>query len=90
MSRQTELIISGHVQGVFFRASTQKQALQLSLKGFVCNLNNGRVKVVANGNPQNIQTLIAWCQHGPPTARVEKVKVSSYESTESYSTFEIR
>ncbi len=66
-------IISGHVQGVWFRASTQDQANNLGITGWAKNLNNGDVEVMACGSEQQLEILHKWLHHGPPHARVEKV-----------------
>ncbi len=70
-------IVTGKVQGVFFRASTREQALQLGLRGLARNLADGRVEVVAAGEPDAIERLEAWLQRGPRLARVEHVERSN-------------
>ena len=69
-----KLIICGKVQGVFFRASTAEFARKLNLTGYVRNLENGLVEVVAKGS--KINELINYCKSGPNLAQVEKVDVS--------------
>jgi len=70
-------IVTGKVQGVFFRASTREQALRLGLRGLARNLADGRVEVVALGAPDAIDRLEVWLQEGPPLARVEHVERSN-------------
>ena len=67
-------LVSGRVQGVFFRASTREQALALGLRGHARNLDDGRVEVVAHGDAVALDTLARWLAHGPPAARVEAVE----------------
>lgn len=67
-------IVTGRVQGVFFRASTREQALHLGLSGHARNLVGGSVEVVASGSDEALAELDAWLHHGPPSARVESVK----------------
>ncbi|WP_130470873.1 acylphosphatase [Candidatus Magnetaquicoccus inordinatus] len=67
------LLIHGRVQGVFYRVSTQQEAEKLGLRGWVKNLPNGSVEVEVHGSPSAVAALLAWCQHGPPGARVEKI-----------------
>lgn len=67
-------LISGRVQGVFYRASTREQALRLELSGHARNLADGRVEVVAEGAPEAIDTLERWLWQGPPAAMVERVE----------------
>jgi acylphosphatase len=66
------IIVHGKVQGVSFRASTQTKALALGIKGWVRNLPNYTVEVHAEGNRENLDKLIKWCQTGPPFAKVSK------------------
>ncbi len=72
---RAHVIITGKVQGVFFRASTQDEALRLGLKGWVRNLPNGSVEAVFEGDKKAIEKIISWCHEGPPWARVQEVKV---------------
>lgn len=77
-------LISGRVQGVFFRASTRRQAEPLGLSGRAINLPDGSVEVVASGPRSALDQLEAWLQHGPRSARVDSVKrVECAESSES-------
>ena len=66
-------LVSGKVQGVFFRASAREQALKLGLRGHAKNLPDGRVEVLASGAPSALDALERWLQQGPPMARVEAV-----------------
>jgi acylphosphatase len=66
-------LVSGKVQGVFFRASTRERALDLGLSGRATNLPDGRVEVVAEGPAEALDALEAWLQQGPPAAHVEAV-----------------
>jgi acylphosphatase len=66
-------LVSGRVQGVFYRASTREQALALGLAGMARNLADGRVEVIACGELQAIERLQRWLYEGPPAARVEEV-----------------
>ncbi|GAB6196730.1 acylphosphatase [Lysobacter xanthus] len=66
-------LVSGRVQGVAFRAATRHEALALGLRGHARNLPDGRVEVVAHGDPAAVEALAAWLAHGPSLARVEAV-----------------
>ena len=66
-------IISGRVQGVWFRASTRQQAQRLGLSGRAVNLPDGRVEVVACGGTAELDELARWLWRGPDLARVENV-----------------
>lgn len=72
-------IVSGKVQGVFFRASTREQARKLGLSGHAINLDDGCVEVVAQGDAEAIEALAAWLRQGPPSARVDAVERSGCE-----------
>ena len=67
-------IVTGKVQGVFFRASARERALRLGLTGHAKNLDDGSVEVVASGTREALDELDAWLHHGPPAARVEDVR----------------
>jgi acylphosphatase len=66
--------VSGRVQGVFFRASTQQQAAKLGLDGHARNLPDGRVEVLACGDSVQLDALCEWLQTGPPQAQVSDVQ----------------
>ena len=81
MARRFSAIVQGKVQAVFYSASTQKQASQLQIQGFVTNLPNGDVKIEAQGTLQNLNKLMQWCQYGPPQARVDKIFLTWLKAT---------
>jgi len=66
-------LVTGKVQGVFFRASTAREAQRLGLSGSACNLPDGRVEVLAVGEAEGVEELARWLATGPPRARVEAV-----------------
>lgn len=70
-------IVSGQVQGVFFRGATQQRARMLGIHGWVRNLPNGDVEVYACGNAARVDALTAWLWHGPPRAQVIDVTVTN-------------
>ncbi|MEK7190478.1 MAG: acylphosphatase [Patescibacteria group bacterium] len=90
MQKQTELKIYGKVQGVFFRDSSKKKARELNLSGWVRNESNGTVVIVAEGEEKNLKELIEWCKNGPNHAKVDKVEVEWFESTDHFDGFIIR
>ena len=63
------------VQGIFFRKYIQEQAEKLSIKGHVRNMESGEVEVVAEGSPENIETMIACCKKGAPHSNVKAVDI---------------
>lgn len=84
------LWISGIVQGVFYRVSTQEQARRLGVKGWVRNLADGRVEALAVGPAPKVQSFIDWCKEGPDRARVESVTIENGQGTAVYDDFEVR
>ena len=74
--------VSGLVQGVFFRASTRKEATVLGLSGYANNLPDGRVEVLIVGEVGAANRLIEWLSKGPPAARVQTVEVQELELDE--------
>ena len=83
------VFISGKVQGVGYRASACDAAKLLKIKGWVCNLQDGRVEATFEGTQANVDEIIQWCHHGPPTAVVEKVN-ATYQNVQGFTTFEMR
>jgi acylphosphatase len=87
--KQAHILVSGRVQGVFYRANTRKKALELGLTGWVRNLRDGRVEIVAEGKESDLRKLIAWGHEGSPMASVIDAAVEWKEYTGEYTTFSI-
>jgi acylphosphatase len=85
----THLVVSGRIQGVSFRANVRRKASELELKGYVKNLPDGNVEVVAEGNEEKIKELIEFIKKGPGIARVSGVQVN-HKMPENFKNFEIR
>ncbi|MCL6436511.1 MAG: acylphosphatase [Leptolyngbyaceae cyanobacterium HOT.MB2.61] len=81
--------ISGIVQGVGYRFTTQDVALQLGVRGWVRNLPDGSVEAVFEGPEESVKEMIRWCHQGPRGAVVHEVSVQ-YEAPEGLKRFEIR
>lgn len=71
-------VVAGRVQGVYYRAATAEQAQRLQLDGWVKNLADGRVEVVAAGEAEAIAALASWLWSGPPAACVSAVQVEEW------------
>ena len=82
------LIVSGRVQGVFFRANVKNKAIELGLKGYAKNLADGNVEVVAQGDEEKISELIGFIKKGPGIANVENIKIK-HKEPENFKSFEI-
>lgn len=73
MDVRVHVWIEGRVQGVSFRAYTQKEAQQLGLAGWVRNTDDGRVEAVFEGDEAKVRAMVAWCDRGSPLSRVSRV-----------------
>ena len=83
------VLVSGRVQGVFFRDSCRRLALEHGVVGWVRNLPDGRVEAVFEGPPDSVEHLVAWTRQGPRHARVLEVTVRP-EPPEGLASFEVR
>lgn len=83
-------IVTGKVQGVWFRDSTCREALKLNIVGWVKNLTYGTVEVIAEGNEDELQKLIDWLHVGSHRSNVENVDVKWSELTGDFTQFEMR
>jgi acylphosphatase len=83
-----QIKVSGMVQGVFYRQSTREKAYELNLKGTVRNCEDDTVEIIATGNKEQLDKLIAWCREGPPRAKVTNVTVQEL-SLQSFNNFSI-
>lgn len=83
--------IYGQVQGVGFRYSTQRQAVQLGVTGYARNLDDGSVEVLVCGTPQQVEALVDWLKAGGPrSARVDKVVTEPHQPGRQWTNFGIR
>lgn len=83
------LLLSGKVQGVFFRGSSKNVAQKLNITGWIKNRNDQKVEAMISGEEKDVQAFINWCKFGPDRAQVEEVIVSKKEST-FFKKFEIK
>ena len=84
------ILISGRVQGVYFRDSLRTAAEEEGVSGWVRNLPDRRVEAVLEGETQAVSKVIEWSRRGPPSARVEKVEIIEEVHTGELKYFEIR
>ena len=87
--KRIQLVVRGRVQGVYFRASARREARQLGLTGWVKNRKDGAVELLAEGEEDQVKDFLAWAQHGPSTARVDKVETRWRSYTGEYPKFRI-
>ena len=83
-------IISGRVQGVWFRGSTQKKAMELGLTGWVKNTTDGSVYLEAQGEKSQLEIFISWLSKGPHYSRVDQVDIKWIEATTQHTSFSVR
>jgi acylphosphatase len=88
--RRAHLLISGRVQGVFFRESARREALARGVTGWITNRADGRVEAVLEGEAPDVQRVADWCHRGPSRARVEQVELEWKPYTGEFAGFEIR
>jgi len=87
---RAHVIVTGKVQGVFYRAETASKAKQLNVTGWVRNLPDGRVEAVFEGGETNVQKMIDFCRRGPPNAYVVDVDVRRQEWKGEFDDFTVR
>jgi len=88
--KRARITVKGRVQGIFFRSSTKRIAAKLGLKGYVKNLPDGNVEVVAEGNEEKIKKLIEFCKTGPSLSKVEDADIKFEKPTKEFGGFEVR
>ena len=90
MKSNVHVVISGRVQGVWFRANTKQKAEELGLTGWVRNTSDGCVEAVFEGEEKLVNEMIKWCHKGPSLANVENVEIKKQNTTNEYDDFSIR
>ncbi len=89
MKARVHVLVSGRVQGVFFRDHTRRWAVSLGLTGWVRNLEDGRVEVMAEGDKKSLEDLIARLRLGPPAAAVGNAEVTWEDFRGEFDSFRI-
>jgi acylphosphatase len=90
MKVRTHILVSGRVQGVFFRVETRYKAMKRNVAGWVRNTSGGRVEAIFEGEREDVEKLIEFCKRGPSGARVAKVDVQWEEYSGEFKDFKIR
>ena len=90
VQKQIHIFVTGRVQGVFFRQSTKVMAIKNNVKGWVRNLDDGRVEIVAQGETQDIDNLAHWGKTGPANSRVDEFELSEENISDEFENFEVR
>jgi acylphosphatase len=90
MASTVKILVSGRVQGVFFRQSSKKKAAEFGITGSVRNLEDGRVEIIAQADTDILKAFIQWCHKGPITAQVVDVELVEMQVHENnFDSFEI-
>jgi len=90
MIKSLHIKITGKVQNVNFRYSTKQLAEKLNLTGWVRNLENEGVEILANGNKDDLKQLLEWAHHGPNNAKVENIEYEWINKKYDFDKFEIK
>jgi acylphosphatase len=86
---RASVVVSGKVQGVFFRAETKKTAARHDVLGWVKNNSDGTVEAIFEGDEDDVQAVIEWCRQGPPHSRVKDVTVVYEDYSGKFKAFDI-
>jgi len=89
-SISVRLLVTGKVQGVYFRFNIQQVAMKNSVVGWVRNLPDGNVEALLEGNKEDVNQVVRWSKIGPENARVDEVKIDYGQYTGEYKDFIIR
>jgi acylphosphatase len=84
---RAEILVSGKVQGVFYRAHALEFARELGLTGTICNLSTGNVEIIAEGSENLLKEFYLWCQDGPKMAEVKNVQIHYTAGKDEFTTF---
>jgi acylphosphatase len=87
---RVRMVMSGRVQGVFFRGAAAAEARALGVTGYARNLNDGSVEIVAEGERGALEVLTAWARRGPRSARVDEVAIEWSDLRGEFADFTIR
>ncbi len=90
MKSRVHVLISGRVQGVWFRSSIKNKAEQLGIKGWVKNTFDGDVEAVFEGEENKINEILDWCHQGPPLSKVENIDITKQSVLDDYDQFSIK
>ena len=88
-NKRVRLVVTGRVQGVFFRQSLKAKSIQNNIFGWVKNLQDGRVECLLEGTEENISILVEWAHHGPANAIVENVEIHNEKFNNEFVKFDV-
>ena len=76
VKQRTHILVTGKVQGVFFRQATKVIAIKNNVNGWVKNLENSQVEILLEGEEKDVNLVVDWCRHGPANSRVDKIEIN--------------
>ena len=88
--KQARILIEGRLQRMNFRLETQRQAQKLDLVGFVRNLSDGRIEIEIQGDEDNLETMLKWCQKEPHGSQIRSIFYRYDEPNKHYTEFTVR
>jgi acylphosphatase len=89
MEKRAHVLVSGRVQGVYYRSYAEDEARELGLTGWIRNRPDGKVEAVFEGEEQAVEDMIDWCHKGSPSSRVDKVEVGWEAPTGEFKDFRV-
>lgn len=89
MKVRAHILVSGRVQGVYYRSYTQDAARSLGVTGWVRNTTGGQVEAVFEGEEEAVRSMVEWCRRGSPSSRVDKVEVEWETPTGAFEDFSV-
>ena len=87
---RVHVLVTGRVQGVFFRQATKVIAIKNNVTGWVRNLDDGRVEILIEGENKSVDSVMAWCNYGPANSRVDNIEVTNEDYSGNFESFEVR
>jgi len=88
--KRAHIILTGRVQGVFFRDGTKNKARALGLKGWVRNVDSDKVEVMAEGEEDKLRELVEYCKKGPDAAEVSDIEIEYSDASGGFEGFSVR
>ena len=89
-NKSVHILVTGKVQGVFFRQATKVIAIKNHVTGWIKNLESGQVEILLEGEDQNVNSIVEWCHNGPANSRVDEIKIEQQKFSGQYLNFEVR
>jgi acylphosphatase len=90
MTKQARILVEGRLQGYNFRLMTQEKAQALGLGGFVRTLSDGRIEIEAQGDQEQLEALLVWCQEDPHSGNIKNILYRFDDVDKSYTDFTVR